>query len=111
MNNSELAAKMLQWEETQKAANNLKAEIEAAVLEIGKTQNVGNVRASYSKGRKSVNYQKAAEAAKVPDVIIGTYTTPKVDWKKVCEFGDVPSDILEQYTGHSKPSVSLKLLA
>jgi len=60
MNNSELAAKMLQWEEMQKAADELKSEIEAAVLEIGKTQNVGNVRASYSKGRKSVNYQKAA---------------------------------------------------
>lgn len=46
MDASELAAKMLQWEEVKRSLDALTEEIQAAVLAIGKTQTVGNVRAS-----------------------------------------------------------------
>jgi len=50
---------MLEWEEIQRKADELKAYIEAEVLAIGKTQTVGNVRATYSAGRKSYDYEIA----------------------------------------------------
>ena len=63
MDASTLAAKMLQWEETQRQADALRREIEAAVLAIDKTQTVGNVRASYTAGRRTFDYQAAIVAA------------------------------------------------
>lgn len=65
MNATELATRMLEWETTQRAADALRAEIEAAVLEVGKTQTVGNVRATYSAGRRTFDYRAAVEDAKV----------------------------------------------
>ena len=56
MDGSDLALLMLDWESTQRAADELKARIEAEVLTIGKTQTVGNVRATYSAGRRSFDY-------------------------------------------------------
>ena len=56
MNKSDLAQTMLKWEQVQREADALAAE-----LGIGKTQTVGNVRASYSGGRKSYDYQAAAD--------------------------------------------------
>ena len=56
---TELAHKMLEWQEAQARADLLKMDIEAAVLQIGKTQTVGNVRATYSAGRKSYDYTEA----------------------------------------------------
>ena len=53
MDASELAAKMLQWEEVKRSLDALTEEIQAAVLAIGKTQTVGNVRASFAAGRKT----------------------------------------------------------
>ena len=46
MNSSELAQKMLEWEQTQVKADALALEIREAVLSLGKTQTVGNVRAT-----------------------------------------------------------------
>ena len=63
MDNSQLAALMLQWEQVQRQADALRAQIEAAVLSLGKTQTVGNVRATFSAGRRTFDYQAAVMAA------------------------------------------------
>jgi len=82
---SELAATMLQWEQTQRQADALKELITATVLDIGKTQNAGNVRASYSKGRKSYDYEasiKTAEAAgRLEPGCLAPFETYGVDYK------------------------------
>ena len=59
MDNSQLAARMLDWEIMQRRADELRAEIEAAVLALGKTQTVGNVRATFSAGRRTFDYEAA----------------------------------------------------
>ena len=113
MDATELAEKMLYWERAQRKADALAAEIQAAVLEIGKTQTVGNTRASYSAGRKSYDYQAAADGHKwVSEVTVFLFTTivpqtENVDWRGICQhvgIEDIP------YT-QSAPSVTVKLLA
>lgn len=120
MNATELATRMLEWEHTQRAADALKAEIEAAVLELGKTQTVGNVRATYRAGRKSYDYEAAVtafadNAANNDDAatfnriqIISRFHSRTVyDYKSIAsELGlDAPSK------SQSEPSVTLILLA
>ena len=63
MDASNLASLMLDYETMQRLADVLRAEIEAAVLELGKTQTVGNVRATFSAGRRTFDYQAAIDAA------------------------------------------------
>jgi len=59
---SRLAAMMLDWEVCQLKADELKTRIEAEVLAIGKTQTVGNVRATYSAGRRAFDYTEGWRA-------------------------------------------------
>ena len=63
MDNSQLAALMLEWEAAQRKADELAEQIKVAVLEIGKTQVVGNVRATFSAGRRTFDYRAAVDAA------------------------------------------------
>jgi len=103
MNPTELAHKMLQWEELTRKAQALEREITKAVLNIGKTQVVGNVRATYSKGRVSYDYETVGKTA--PEEVIMRYTVPKTDWRKVCQEAELEAPVAKQ----SPPSVRLKL--
>lgn len=113
MNASELAAAMLKWQELQTAADELAAEIAAAVLDIGKTQTVGNVRASFSNGRKSYDYEAAARAQIPADELDRllpdfTKTTVSVDWSGLCKANYASAD--DFIKSQSEPSVSLKII-
>lgn len=108
MDATELAKKMLEWQEAQARADLLKMDIEAAVLAIGKTQTAGNVRATYSAGRKSYDYESAArESAFVSEATISLFTTPSIDWRGVCKHAGIEDVPFTQ----SAPSVSLKIIA
>jgi hypothetical protein len=107
MDGSELAQKMLEWEKITLQAYQLAEEIRVAVFELGKTQTVGNVRATYSAGRKTYDYQTAAKEV-APQDVIEKHTTietiTKTDWRQVC----IDALIEAPYT-QSEPSVTLKL--
>ena len=85
MDASTLAQKMLEWEKLQNQADALAAEIQAAVMEIGRTQGVGNVTASYSAGRGSFDYAGAGVTADPTIIQEFTKTVYQTDWKSVCE--------------------------
>ncbi len=108
---SRLAMKMLRWEEAQLFADGLRAEIETTVMAIGKTQTVGNVRASYSAGRKSYDYRKAADGNwLISEAAVEQFTVtppPKTDWRKVCNHVGIKDIPFTQ----SDPSVRVKLLS
>jgi len=107
MNPSELAEKMLTWEQAKRDLDALEVEIKAAVLDVAKTQTVGNVKATYNSGRKSYDYQEVGEDAP-PDIIEEcTTTTTKVDWRKVVVAWDFDKDLIP--FKQSDPSVTLKL--
>jgi len=108
MEAARLAQKMLDWGKRMEELAILTAEIETAVLEIGKTQNVGNVSASYSGGRKSYRYNEAGQTA--PPATIEQHTkvvtTQSVDWKSVCTDAGITAIPYTQ----SEPSVTVKVI-
>ena len=95
MNPSELAAKMLEWEKSKRALDALGAEIEAEVLEIGKTQVVGGCRVTYSGGRATYDYKTPALTA--PSDVIDRYATPRnvIDWDAVA---DAVPEVVQKFT-------------
>jgi len=128
MNTSELAQKMLTWETKKNELDALETEISTAVLEIGKTQNVGNVRATYSKGRNQYDYETPGKVA-TPDIVdlcstyeqvvdwVGmrplinpdviedfTKTVQSVKWNEVCKRAKIEPLVVKQGT----PSVKIK---
>lgn len=107
MDQSKLAQKMLEWETLVRQLDVLGAEIEDAVLELGETVDAGNVRASYSGGRKKYHYEEAGSDA--PYSVINLHTTlqQKVDWKKVCIMAGYQAEDIP-FT-QSNPNVTLKL--
>ncbi len=113
MDARELALKLLEWEKLKLNLDALAAEIETAVLKIGKTQTVGNARASYSKGRRSYDYQEAADGhLHVSEATVSLFTTiipqtEKVDWRGICKHAGIDDVPFVQ----SEPKVTLKLLS
>ena len=107
-----LARAMLTWERSRRELDELEGKIKNAVLQLGKTQTVGNVRATYSNGRKSYDYKQAVAAYR-DSLEVGlvakhteTVTITTTDYRAICkeaELDDIP------YT-EGKPSVSLKLM-
>ena len=114
MNESELAALMLEYEATQRRADELREAITAEVLARGKTVTAGNVKASYSAGRKSYDYVTALNGAfalgAITDADLEPYrehipATVKLDARKACvglKIEEVP------YT-QSEPRVTVKV--
>lgn len=120
MDATELAKKMLEWRDAQARADLLKMDIEAAVLELGKTQTVGSVRATYSAGRKAYDYQTAVEKAWYDATVANDNTREnlfqdlvnkcsitKYDYRAVCEGANIDNIPFTQ----SAPSVALKIVA
>ena len=109
MDKNKLAEAMLEWGRKRAELDLLTAEIETAVLELGVTQNVGNIRASYSGGRKSYRYNEAGQTA--PPATIEQHTksvtTVSVDWKSVCQAAGIKDIPFTQ----SEPSVTVKVMA
>lgn len=109
MEASVLAGKMLEWERKKRELDTLENEIAQAVLVMGKTQTVGNVRATYSGGRKSYDYRGAADGhPMVSDATLDLFTRTAVtiDWKKICEHVGIDDMPFTQ----SAPAVTLKIL-
>ena len=104
---SNLARLMLRWEKQKRALDELEAAIKDTVLQIGKTQTVGHVRATYNNPRKSYDYEGAADGhPMVTDATIALFTTPKIDWRGICKHADI-KPIVTPGTGPG--SVSIKL--
>lgn len=103
MDMGELARLMIEWEDGRKKLDQLESKITAAVLEHGKTVVVGNVAASYSKGRTTYDYEGSGQDA--PEDIIRENTEPVVDWKAVCTQAHIQPWILKT----TEPSVTVKI--
>lgn len=109
MDARELAMAMLDYEKAQRKADELRAQVEAAVLEIGETQQVGNVKATYRNGRKSYDYKAAVKDDPGDIVLEYTETKTRVDWRALVLDGlGINKDEIP-FT-QSDPSVSVKIV-
>ena len=111
MNMRELAQAMLEWEELKTKEAAIEKKIEAAVLELKKTQQVGNVRASYSAGTRSFDYESLSSKATKEQIEKHTKTEviTKVDHRKIVleELGIIQDEV--PFTYSRGESVKLKL--
>jgi hypothetical protein len=103
---SALARYLLLWEERRRALDELEAAIRDAVLQLRKTQTVGNVRATFSNPRKSYDYENPGSAA--PPAIIAEHTRSVVDWRAVCQDAKIDPVVTP---GAGPGSVSIKLMS
>lgn len=111
----ELVLTILEWRETKKKLEALEESIQEAVLHLGETQTVADVRATYSKGRRVFDYKGAVSASDLPEDYkadrIERYTTiipasSSVDWKAIC----AEEDLEVAQTNTPTPSVKIKIL-
>lgn len=113
MDANELAKKMIAWGDAKRSLDTLEGEIAQAVLQLGKTQTVGNVRATFSTGRKTYDYQASARSLLgmgdlSDNQSVQEATSSIVDWHMVCDaIGISHDDIIFK---SSAPAVTLKLL-
>ena len=106
MDPTELARKMLKWEEAQRHADELAEQIKETVLAIGKTQTVGNVRASFRNGTKRYDYEKAWQSHYGDELPSVEFEKTTFDWRGACQSVGLEEIPFTQ----SGPSVSIKLL-
>ena len=112
MNLSALARDMLVWERKRRELDELEAAIKDSVLQLGKTQTVGNVRATYSNPRNSYDYEGGVEAAELDNEtynrLVGKHTKRTIDWRGLCKDEGIDPIVTP---GSGPGSVSLKLIA
>lgn len=98
MNASELVIKMLQWEKKKRILDEIEQEIKDAVLEIGKTQTAGLVRAIYFKGRAKYDYEIPGTHA--PQEIINNHSHSEIeiDWMEVAKEAGYTTEMRENHT-------------
>jgi hypothetical protein len=107
MNPAELAQAMLDYGKLRAELESLGDAIKSTILAIGETQTVGNVKATFRKGRKSYDYEGAQDAW--PQEVVDRHTTEtlvvKTDWKAACKEQGLEAPYTE-----GEPSVKIKLV-
>lgn len=104
---SQLARLMLEWEELRREMDTIETEIKQSVLQIGETQVVGNVRATYNNPRKSYMYEVSAKkriSSPELETLKLEHKKTSYDWKEICSVMEIEVDYTE-----GEPSVTLKL--
>ena len=112
MDSTQLAVAMLEYGKLMNQAKALEKDIKTAVLEIGKTQTVGNVRATFSKPRKTYQSWEDAVLDNQPDGFVQddyiVFHDPTINWQKAGE--DYKIERNSWIDEGKKPSVSVKLV-
>ena len=108
-----LTEKIARWEELKIEISKLEAEIKKEVCTLGKTQQVGNVKASFSKGRKTYNYEGIAKSVDASDELITLHTQQKTvtDWTKLVKELSPSEEVMNQFVKVGASSVSLKIIS
>lgn len=106
-----LEEKMIKWRAAMAEIQSLEEEIKAEVIALGKTFDVGNIRASYTAGRRTFDYE--TPCASLPQEVLDAYTVtvPPVEERKYVDYtalckGEGIEPVVKSQTS---PSVTLKL--
>ena len=106
-NASDLAHALLNWETYRREMNAIESDITAYILDKKKSAQVGDVRATYTAGRKTYQWEQAARDHGFPPGLLDQYEKPAYDWKGMCEHLGITQDNCP-FTGPT-PGVSIKL--
>lgn len=103
MNDSELARKVLEWEEIELKRLAIEAEIVAAVKERKTSLDIGSTHIRYSKGARSFDWKAAAAGKEIDPKIVEDCTTENTDWQAACEEAGVDQATIMR---HTTPSIN-----
>jgi len=105
---SALARDMLLWEQKRRELDDLEQAVKDAVLRLGKSQTVGNVKATYTSGRKTYDYEGTAVQAGLAENVelVGMFSHLVTDWRALCKAANVDEILIKS---QSSPGVSLRL--
>lgn len=106
----ELAEAMLEWGELREKLDALEQAITAEVLKLEKTQTVGNVRASFSGGRTTYDYQGAVKSIGLARSELADYEKVTYDWKTAYEELGMEYNLALSIKSTSSPSVTVKFM-
>jgi hypothetical protein len=85
----EFAKAMVRYEELYREMKELEDKIAAHVMKIESSQEIGNVRAKYTKGRTVYAYERVRDAFDAitldPYINLHTSTIYKTDWRSICQ--------------------------
>lgn len=100
MDEIELTQLFVQYAETQKKLSELKAKIEAQVLDIGESRKIAGVTATYYQPTVDIDYEAAAKSVMPNDFDTLPFSTVKttIRWKDVCEAVGADTIFLEYAT-------------
>ena len=104
-----LAFALLKWGTFRRELDELEARVKATVLRLEKTQAVGSVRASFSKGRRSYDYPAGCKEATPEEIEAYSTKTVKIDWRGLY-LNEVRGDVENLPFTQGKPSVSIRML-
>jgi len=109
----ELVGLMKRWKELKDELAMVEAGIKAGVLTQKKSEKAEGVIATYSKGRRSFNYEGIAQSLEPSQAMVDefTTTTTATNWKGVVDkMGvDLDDESMKEFTVQGNPSVSLRL--
>ena len=109
MNNLEFAKAMVRYEELHKELKALEAQITDHVMGLEQTQEIGNVKARYSKGRTSYNYEMITSDYPLdtlkPYIAKHSKMIEKIDWRSICKELDYDPPIANEPTPYVKVEV------
>jgi hypothetical protein len=109
MNASELAQRMLDWEIVRRQLDEIEAEIVPEIMERRETLTVGLVRATYSRGSRTFDYEQAGLLC-ANSSLVAKHTKPVTNWSAVCKDKLFDQDVRIPVKSRGESSVKLKLL-
>ena len=104
-----LTEMMEKYAQLRQEADVLEKAIQAEVQKLKTTIVHGNVRASYSAGRGSYNYQAIALEAQVPEELLTVHTHLVTDWRAACMAIVLPGEVYRKHYTPGTPTVTIKL--
>lgn len=106
-----LAEDMSEWGTLKEKLDALEAKIIDEVRSLGKTQVVGRVTASYSKGKGSYDYHGIAQELTYTQQVELAHCKTVYDWKSIAEDSGMTDEIKEKFyiPPSGLPTVSVKL--
>ena len=92
MDKKTLARKMLELSDLMLEVKKLQDEITPAILDLERSQEVGDIKATYYSGRSKTDYQQCVVDAEIPEEELHHYTRFTIDFKRVCEDKGLKTD-------------------
>lgn len=104
MKSSAFAALVLDWEDAQRKADQIKALIVEETLKEQKSQKIGNVKVTYTKGRTTYDYETPTK--NFGSKFLDDYVSVVYDYRKAC----IDNKLEPIIVSVGEPSVSIKLV-